>query len=197
MRYYLDTEFDETETSLVLLSLALRADDGRELYLVSSSYSTAMCNLWVQANVLPNLHTLVSKDYLPRAYVMPKDAFAEKIELFLCHDGSPEFWGYYCAYDWFLFCRLWGGMLRMPGCFPKVCYDLKQLADVLLPGVNFKADNPPQQPQHNALADVRWNALLFQWIVDRADLQAERDDHYSPELRRGVDSFISNTRNTK
>lgn len=191
MRYYLDTEFDETEDRLVLLSLALRAADGRELYLVSSDFSTATCNPWVQANVLPHLHDV------PANYIGPKDTFAEKIELFLCHDGSPEFWGYYSAYDWFLLCRLWGGMLRMPNRFPKVCYDLKQLADTLLPGVNFKADNPPEQPQHNALADVRWNERLFHWILAKADLQAERDDHHSPELRRGVDLFMSDARFTK
>jgi len=191
MRYYLDTEFDETEDRLVLLSLALRAADGRELYLVSSDFSTATCNPWVQANVLPHLYDV------PANHVGPKDTLAEKIELFLCHDGCPEFWGYYCAYDWFLFCRLWGGMLRMPSRFPKVCYDLKQLVDTLLPGVAFKADNPPEQPAHNALADVRWNERLFHWILAKADLQAERDDHHSPELRRGVDLFISDARFTK
>lgn len=191
MRYYLDTEFDETESHLVLLSLALRAADGRELYMVSTDFSTVTCNPWVQDNVLPRLHSL------PASHIGPKSTFAEQIELFLCHDGSPEFWGYYCAYDWFLFCRLWGGMLRMPKRFPKVCYDLKQLADVLLPNVNFKDDNPEEHPKHNALADVRWNNGLFRWILAKADLQAERDDHHSPELRRGVDLFISNARFSK
>lgn len=191
MRYYLDTEFDETEDRLVLLSLALRSADGRELYLISSDFSAATCNTWVQANVLPHLHDI------PVSYVGPKDTFAEQIELFLCHDESPEFWGYYSAYDGFLFCRLWGGMLRMPSRFPKVCHDLKQLADTLLPGVNFKDDNPPEHSKHNAMADARWNNRLFHWILSKADLQAERDDHHSPELRRGVDSFISNARFTK
>jgi hypothetical protein len=197
MRYYLDTEFDEDKDHLVLLSFALRAADGRELYLVSTDFSTATCTPWVQANVLPHLHALASKGDLQAAYLMSKDRFAEQIELFLCNDGSPEFWGYYCAYDWFLFCRLWGGILRMPNRFPKVCYDLEQLAGVLLPGVSYKSDNPPEQPEHNALADARWNDQLFRWILEKADAQAERDGHQSPELRRGVDSFISNARFTK
>ncbi len=183
MRYYLDTEFDETESALTLLSLALRGEDGRELYLVSSDFSSAACNPWVQENVLPHLYAPVPKDYSPMACIMPKNRFAEQIELFLCHDDEPEFWGYYCAYDWFLFCRLWGGMLRMPSRFPKICYDLKQLADVLLPDVNFKDDNPPLQPQHNALADARWNETLFNYVVNTADAQ---DDDL-----RGVDVFIS------
>lgn len=194
MRYFLDTEFNETSDRLTLISLALRAQDSRELYLVSSDFSTAMCNPWVQENVIPHLHTLVPKDLLPAGYVMPKDRFAEQIELFLCHDGSPQFWGYYSAYDWFLFCRLWGGMLNMPSRFPKVCHDLKQLADTLLPGVRYKDACPPESTRHNALADARWNETLFNFIVDEADKQAERDDHHSPALRRGVDTFITSAR---
>lgn len=177
MRYYLDTEFDETEDHLVLLSMALRSEDGRELYLVSADFNAVLCNPWVRVNVLPHL------DALPANHTGPKDTFAEQVELFLCHDGNPEFWGYYCAYDWVLFCRLWGGMLRMPSRFPKVCYDLKQIADVLLPGIDFKADNPEENPKHNALADARWNQRLHLWIADKASEQA------SPPWR-GVDDTL-------
>ncbi len=197
MRYYLDTEFDEAESTLTLLSLALRGEDGRELYLVSTDFSTTLCNPWVRANVLPHLHSQLPKDHwseYPAKYVMPKDKFAEQIELFLCHDGSPSFWGYYSAYDWFLFCRLWGGMLLMPKRFPKVCYDLKQLADTLRPGVPYKDACPPPVTAHNALSDARWNETLYNFIVDTADKQAERDDHHSPALQRGVDAFIRNAR---
>src|SRR5678815_3633824 len=166
MRYYLDTEFDETEDRVFLLSLGLRGEDGRELYMVSSDFNAAVCNLWVAKNVLPYLLVIQPN------YIGPKGSFAEQIELFLCHDGNPEFWGYYCAYDWVLFCRLWGGMLHMPSRFPKVCYDLKQVADVLLPGIDFKVDNPEESPKHNALADVRWNHRLHRWIADNASEQA-------------------------
>lgn len=188
MRYYLDTEFDETSDRLVLLSLALRAQDGRELYLVSSDFSTATCNSWVQDNVIPYLHAF------PASHVGPRDTFRDQIEAFVVNGDRPQFWGYYSAYDWFLFCRLWGGMLNMPTRFPKVCYDLKQLADTLLPGVRYKDACPPESTRHNALADARWNETLFNFIIDEADKQAERDDHHSPALRRGVDAFISDAR---
>jgi hypothetical protein len=189
MRYYLDTEFDETPDHVVLLSLALRAQDGRELYLVSSDFSTALCNPWVKENVLPHLHSL------PASYVGPKDSFALQIDRFVSDDTSPEFWGYYSAYDWFLFCRLWGGMLLMPNRFPHACYDLKQLAETLLPG--YKHISPPHNSKHNALADARWNETLFNCVVDMADKQAERDDHHSPSLQRGVDLFINNARSVE
>jgi 3' exoribonuclease, RNase T-like len=188
MRYYLDTEFDETPDRLALISLALRAQDGRELYLVSNDVNPDDCNPWVRANVWPHLAALSV------SYIGPPGEFPRHIEAFVADDSGPEFWGYYSAYDWFLFCRLWGGMLLMPRRFPKVCYDLKQLADTLLPGVRFKDACPPPSTAHNALADARWNETLFNFVVDTADVQAERDDHHSPALRRGVDTFIGNAR---
>lgn len=179
MRYYLDTEFDETPDQLTLLSLALRAQDGRELYLVSSDFSSALCNSWVQENVITHLYAL------PASYVGPRDTFREQIEAFVVNSDRPQFWGYYSAYDWFLFCRLWGGMLNMPTRFPKVCHDLKQLADTLLPGVSYKDACPPESTHHNALADARWNETLFNFIIDMARRRLE-----DAEGRRGVDIAI-------
>lgn len=189
MRFYLDTEFDETPDRVELISLALRAEDGRELYLISNDFNVNSCNPWVQRNVIPYLH-IFQPDH-----VGPKNSFAEQIELFLCHEDRPEFWGYYSAYDWFLFCRLWGGMLHMPGRFGKACSDLKQLANTLIPGISYKDACPPESTRHNSVADARWNETLFNFIVDTALKQADRDDHYSPAFRRGVDAFIisSNT----
>ena len=55
MRYFLDTEFDENGSTINLISIALVAEDGRELYLVSSEFSVNAFNDWVKANVLPLL----------------------------------------------------------------------------------------------------------------------------------------------
>lgn len=180
MRYYLDTEFDETPDRLNLISLALRAQDGRELYLVSSDVDSADCNPWVQKHVLPHLHVV------PASYAGVVSEFPRQVEAFLADDAGPEFWGYYSAYDWFLFCRLWGGMLLMPRRFPNVCYDLKQLADTLIPGVRYKDACPPPVTLHNAVVDARWNETLFNFIVDTASEQ-DADS-------RGVDIFLSNAR---
>lgn len=193
MRYYLDTEFDENADRVCLISLALHAEDRRELYLVSTEVNPDACNPWVKQHVLPQLHAF------PVDGSGPLEWFHLRIEDFLAQDPSPTFWGYYSAYDWFLFCRLWGGMLMMPKKFPNVCMDLKQLADTLLPETRFKDVVPPASPAHNALADARWNETLFNFIVDEADRQAERDDHHkrSPRglaFRRGVDAFISDAR---
>lgn len=42
---------------------------------------------------------------------------------------SIEFYGYYCDYDWVVFCWLFGKMIDLPKGFPMYCKDLKQLQD--------------------------------------------------------------------
>lgn len=161
MRYYLDTEFDETESGVTLISLALAAEDGRELYLVSSDLVPLSCNLWVRENVIPHLfHGLAPEG------MVPISDMSMHVESFMSNDPGPwKFWGYYCAYDWYLFCRLWGGMLKMPSRFPNLCLDLKQVAETMYPGLSLKDQVPPEKPEHNALADSRWNVRLHAWLM--------------------------------
>lgn len=44
----------------------------------------------------------------------------------------PVFIGYYCDYDWVLFCSLFGKMIELPEGFPMFCIDLKQMLDEAL-----------------------------------------------------------------
>ena len=44
-------------------------------------------------------------------------------------NDAPEFYGYYCDYDWVAFCSLFGRMIDLPKGFPMYCKDLKQLLD--------------------------------------------------------------------
>lgn len=42
---------------------------------------------------------------------------------------APEFYAYYCAYDWVAFCWIFGKMKDLPKDFPMYCRDLKQIFD--------------------------------------------------------------------
>jgi hypothetical protein len=99
--------------------------------------------------------------------------------------GLPEFYGYYCDYDWVVFCQLFGKMIDLPKGFPMYCFDLKQELDrkVLKCGLwinsadlefrinalKFDKDlaylnYPKQTNEHNALADARFNKQLHQFL---------------------------------
>ncbi len=56
--------------------------------------------------VVPHLNNPATAPYLPQQA-------ARAIEDFI-GDDIPEFWCYYGAYDWYHFCRLWGGFMSMP-----------------------------------------------------------------------------------
>lgn len=108
--------------------------------------------------------------------------------------AQPEFYGYYCDYDWVLFCSLFGTMMDLPKGFPMYCRDTKQMLDELaesmteaqlFENIDFKTqesftdaqtirskpellkmhrDYPKQSNEHNALADARWIRDLYNFI---------------------------------
>jgi len=172
MRYFIDTEFFEQPGVLELISIALVAEDGRELYLGNRNANVeyyAHQNPWLAENVIPHLPPFQENGSDP--FWRPPHEITEKILDLTTEkkDGSateliePEFWGYFADYDWVLFCWLFGRMVDLPSHFPKFCRDLKQLAWHLnIPRRHF----PPQDgAEHNALEDARWNKKLYESLA--------------------------------
>lgn len=167
MRYFLDTEFDQTVDPVELISIGIVAEDGRELYAVSR-YFEGTTDKWLLENVIPNLYAHLAEPGDPlRGYDKAPDPLSlveirGSIETFLSKDDKIEFWGYYADYDWYLFTRLWG-FLSMPKGFPMLCYDVKQYAMHLgIPSVTKLV--PEFQPEHHALIDARWTKRAFEYL---------------------------------
>jgi hypothetical protein len=154
MNYFLDTEFIELghKEPIILLSIAVVSEDGREYYAENSEASVFKANDWVQKNVLPLL-TGPQK---------PRNEIASDLMNFVGKDREqPRFWGYFADYDWVLFCQLFGAMIDLPSIFPMYCWDLKQelarleLEKPLIEGCG---------PDHHALSDARWNKALWEYL---------------------------------
>lgn len=100
---------------------------------------------------------------------------------------EPEFYTYYGAYDWVVFCWLFGKMIDLPKGFPMYSKDLKQILDEkannLIDKVCYESGNhtvwtlnkaianiklhygyPKQTNEHNALADAKWNHELYKFL---------------------------------
>lgn len=135
MKYVIDTEFIDTPTCSALISLAVLREDGAGCYF-EFNYPESELTPWLKQNVVP--HLLVS------ATCTFKRA-AEDI-LALIGDDEPEFWCYYGAYDWYWFCRVFGGFMQMPNGWPM---RFREFADVQV-GVPDVAG-----AAHNALNDCR------------------------------------------
>jgi hypothetical protein len=177
MRYYLDTEFIEFPNTIQLISIGIKSEDGREYYSVSSAYEFDKASKWVIDNVIipiykeqsskemkslgvdiTNFHKYVGKDL---------SQIKEDILAFVGFPdypkGEPEFWTYYGAYDWVVFCWIFGRMIDLPKGFPMYSNDLKQLSESL-GGVNMKSPDG----EHNALVDAVWNEKYHKKLMGKS-----------------------------
>jgi hypothetical protein len=109
--------------------------------------------------------------------------------------AQPEFYAYYAAYDWVIFCELFSSMQNLPKGFPYYCRDLKQMKDEtqlhftekkiptmkitetidikegLLPdselyNIEQLTTYPTQQNEHCAMDNARWNKKLFHFLIN-------------------------------
>lgn len=165
MRYFFDTEFIEDGQSVTLLSLGLVAADGRSYYAENSTADLGNANAFVIANVIP----LLGRD--PNARKTPLQIRDDLLK-FIGRD-KPEFWGYYCAYDWVLFSQLFGDFdsyHKLCGGWPMMCLDVEQLR-LSYPNATLP---PPPVEQHHALADAQWVQAAWRAITEQAAAQPRR-----------------------
>ncbi len=90
---------------------------------------------WLRENVVPHLEN--------KRFVSPGVA-AMKIAEFVGDDQHARVWCYFGAYDWYFFCRLFGGFMAMPDVFGQ---RFRELAEHCRPH--------DYGNEHNALDDAR------------------------------------------
>lgn len=179
MKYFLDTEFYEKPGSIDLISIGIVSENGDEFYAENTS-----CNKeeiehdgWLIENVIPNLKYWDKKDDKAGECFIEKkvDSGIYEFSMFgnigeikgsllswLAKLGEihPEFYGYYCDYDWVVFCWIFGRMIDLPQFFPMYCRDLKQTLDELNIRKTLDGDN------HNALDDAKATKELYYYIEE-------------------------------
>ncbi|MFD6953683.1 hypothetical protein A6A08_23925 [Nocardiopsis sp. TSRI0078] len=172
MRVYYDTEFVERgpEHPLVLVSIGMVAEDGRELYAVSGEFDQDLVRShpWLSENVWPHLPlrdgpegTVLDADH---PHVRTRREIARMVHEFLRATPEPQLWAWYGSYDHVLLCQLWGTMKAVPREVPVITFDLKQEA------VRLGDPQLPPQPSglHHALADARHLRLRARWLAERS-----------------------------
>lgn len=150
MKIWFDSEFIEDGKTIELLSLGMVREDGAEYYAVNGEADHSRADAWVKENVLPHINMLEGK---------PKWQIRDEVLKFCLPEGDskPEIWAYYGAYDWVVFCQLFGRMVDLPKGFPKFCRDVKQLC------VDVGNPKLPKQKsiEHHALHDARWTKTAY------------------------------------
>ena len=165
MRYYLDTEFDQS--IMKLISVGIVAQDGREFYAVNANHPPSKwTDPWLRENVEPHFLNL---ELAPCTVVGEEGDIAKSIGEFVNNDPDPvEFWGYKCAWDIVLTHGLFGGYQKILAAkvkVPLVCYDLNQFA--VSCGLREKLSHlvAPLETKHHALSDARWNKFVHGQMI--------------------------------
>lgn len=165
MKFFLDTEFSERPGTIELISIGMVCENGARFYAENASFS-GNCNEWVRDNVLPHLWGYGDQRWLDGSLgggMLSYEDIRPALYGFITQNSGsfcPSFWGYYCDYDWVVFCWLFGTMAQLPDEFPKYCLDLKQYCNSL---------GNPRLPQnfsveHNALNDAEWIHKTFEGL---------------------------------
>lgn len=175
LRYYYDTEFEENGDTIMLISIGIVCEDGREYYAVNADMDQdrVRANDWLMRNVWPSLPTIDVEERTMSGdthiqysqidtfdqCVKLKKVIAQEVSDFLKPWGEDRFRGHaelhawFGSYDHVVLSQLWGRMIDHPGHVPMFTNDLRQLQRDL--------GDPNLKPQpsgaHNALEDARFN----------------------------------------
>lgn len=158
MKYFIDTEFIEPVEpgEIDLISIALVAEDGSEYYAISNEFDSSKANEFVRNNVLPKLDD--ASTWKSRCIIKQ-----ELLDFIVVEPGKiTEFWGEYSAYDWVVFCRIFGSMPDLPAGYPYYCNDLIQWMKHLGLGEISVQFDPGAA--YNALFDAHWNKKAYDFL---------------------------------
>lgn len=174
LRIFFDTEFTELTQKAKLLSIALVAESGEQFYAECTDFQPEQINPWVQENVLAHFY-LEKSDITNSAKATIRDneaVIADAIRKWLQQfeikntDVQFQFWADCPAWDWVLFCELFGGSFGRPTNIHYMCMDLATLFQVK----GFAPDYPRSDflKEHNKeITGHQHNALYDTWVCKK------------------------------
>lgn len=158
-RIYFDTEFTELHQKTTLISLGIISDDDTEFYAEFTDYDQAQVTDWIKDNVIKNLYLEKPFSRIKQQTLVKGDTAFILTHLmdWLADQGKVEIWSDCLAYDWVLFCELFGGARKIPKSLYYIPLDLCTLfkAKEIDPDVTREEFAEMTGDKHNALHDAR------------------------------------------
>ncbi len=196
-KIFLDSEFTGLHQKTTLISLALVAETGENFYAEFTDYDQSQVDDWLRDNVIANLcltkhitkavggweNWISGQD---RVYTDALDMhinctdmrifqcigrtpmIKNRLERWLSQFESVEIWSDCLAYDWVLFCELFGGGMKLPSNVYYIPFDICTLFDSCGIDADISRERYADQAQsfdkkHNALYD----AIIIKACYDR------------------------------
>lgn len=175
-KIFFDTEFTGLRQNTTLISIGLTSQDGHTFYAEITDYNPEQVDDWIRDNVI---NKLLYND--KKAGTINDDIKQYRIKTTLAGLRAPmcrwfaqfesvEIWADVLAYDWVLFCNIFGGAFSIPKNIYYIPFDLATLlkAQGIDPDNNrtemlstIGADTSGSN-HHNAL----WDAIVCREIHD-------------------------------
>ena len=133
MNVYFDCEFTGLHQRTTLISIGCVSDDGCEFYAELDDFDLSQVDEWIKKNVTDCLW-IQNPEIVPRdnvTYVVGnRDTVAKELAFWLARWDAVEMWSDVYAYDWMLFCELFGGAFGVQRGVNYIPFDLATLFKV-------------------------------------------------------------------
>ncbi len=178
MRVFFDTEFTGLHQDTTLISIGLVAENGQDFYAEFSDYDRSQVTPWIQDNVIDKLCFPEDSLILPVAHMTvrgDRDLVTHHLTKWLDsldHPPPHQMWADCLAYDWVLFCQLWGGASAIPKSVYYIPFDLCTLLEIegIDPDIRREAfaygnGHDVDEEKHNSLWDARTSKVCYEKLT--------------------------------
>lgn len=179
-RIYFDTEFTGLHKDTTLVSIGMISDTGETFYAELSDYAKLQVDDWLKCNVIDKLeykdYTTYFKNHdgqkLGSFIVKDNTEVVErKLRIWLSQYDKVEMWSDCLAYDWVLFCNIFGHAFKIPDNVYYIPMDLSTAFKMrgIDPDINREkfAGLDSCEGKHNAL----WDAKVIKACVEKLDIK--------------------------
>jgi hypothetical protein len=173
MKIFFDTEFTGLHQKTTLISIGCIAEDRLKFYAEFTDYDKSQVNEWIQKHVIDNLkfddiEKNWYQDYDLNYNIKGDTAYvAEHLRKWLSQFEAVEMWSDCLAYDWVLFCQIFGHAFNIP---PNVYYIPFDIATLM----KFQGIDPDVSREKLAYGEVyqEMNAQKHNALWDAQVIQA-------------------------
>jgi hypothetical protein len=161
-KLFYESEFTGLHQQTTLISIGLVAESGESFYAELDDYDEKQVSDWIRENVINKLR-LKQKGLIARGneseYYGNKKQLSAYLRTWLNQFEHIEIWSDCLAFDWVLFCQLFGGAFTVPGSVYYIPFDICTLfkAKGIDPDINreqFSGFLDGTMSKHNALHDA-------------------------------------------